>query len=169
MTRAQGAGRMTFAANDLGAALWTTYDQGAGRRTFAANDLGAALWTTYDQGAGRRAQDLRGKGLGRGGQGARSGDLLKHAEALQYNCQVWLTHCVGEQNAPWRHGYIVGMSGECRGSESVKICPGKVSAVLGSARKGNGHTLKQVCQNLSPAVPEMSQHFTGGALNVTEM
>ena len=101
------------------------------------------------------------RGSGRGGQGAgvdaRSGDLLKHVEALQYNCQVWLTHCVGEQNAPWRHGYIVGMSGECRGSESVKICPGKVSAVLGSARKGNGHSLKPVCQNLSLECPNISQ------------
>ena len=73
MTRSQvdralgstGAAFWTTWAQAQGAALWTTYDLGAGRRTFAANDLGAAfwttwaqaqgaaLWTTYDQVAGR--------------------------------------------------------------------------------------------------------------------
>ena len=68
-----GAGRRTFAANDLGAALWTTWAQGAGRRTFAANDLGAAFRTTWAQGAGPSRQttwaQLSGR-LGRRAQGA---------------------------------------------------------------------------------------------------
>ena len=42
--------------------------------------------------------------------------MLTHAQALQYNCQVWLTHCVGEQNA-------TSMPGDAHARHRVRLTP----------------------------------------------
>ena len=78
------------------------------------------------QGRGGSSAGVAVRGQGRGGRCT----LWGRSEALQYNCQVWLTHCVGEQKS------------RTDGS-------GSVDAVLGSAPKLNGTLLKPVYQKLS--------------------
>ena len=152
---AEGRGRR---AQAQGAALWTTYDQVAGRGTFAANDLGAALWTTYDQVAGRgtfTANDCGGQGAGVAARTLWGLAQARGSPSIQLPCLAHPLRGRAERSVEaWVYRrHVRGV----QASESVKICPGKVSALLGSARKGNGPLLKPVYQNLSLECPNISQ------------
>ena len=91
---------------------------------------------------------------------------LKHADALQYYCLVWLTHCVGEQNAPHLPGYAwgcsrtssasacLGMHGDGPNVSSRRrpsiLLPGRAHSLRGRAERS---ALAGVCLGMLPTSP----------------
>ena len=138
-------GRLRARAQGAGPSRRKAEGEGGGRRTFAANDLGAALGTT-----------------------CREAHVAPQAYAQAHIAATWNSaawECSGVSSKPTlRLRRLTSMS--------YKFCPRSlrgVSAQSWESTKRQRTYTETVFQNLSQAVPGMSQHLTGGSLKVTEM